>query len=542
MNAQTLFDAIGAIPESYLSEADALRGTRRKLRWLRAALVAAVLAGLFGVTAYAAGWFGLGSRVTPSQDLSLNGMLDSEEARAYSEWTEYRDAYADDYLAARGSEPFDMAWAEESPELYGAAALYGALDRSSAETLLKIAARYGLTIHTRALRFSSSGNFLRAAGAAPFAGGAAEHGGLVYEDGSYAADLALPLGEEEHALTLQRHFTGVLQPTGLERALVKPEDFSEWRYRNAFGQELSLALSTADEQLFAIGNERIQKDDSRLLPYYMFYCQEGQYLTAMGSLRLGRLPDFDEAAARARLEALADLLDFQAAAGASCDTAHYLNYTPSSAPADGAPDLTAFLSQPEAQATLAMQRELAEVAGLTIGRGMEEAVHGGGSLDILRGGDPIPAAKIDALFEALADEYALRYPTECRSFRGSGLSAEEIRTLAGQGDFGGEIRCLLDNGAFWGFDPDRNEYLYLPRGSFLAGSLLYALPEAAGEAGWFYKNRNGDTVWLGRTSADTKVGYLLYESAGGWFLLRIDGPELWQLEEAADRLRLSELK
>ena len=140
MNVHALFEAVGGIDERHLAEAETLRPVSRKTRWLRVALVAAVLAGLFGATAYAAGWFGLGSRVTPSRDLSLGGMLDSEEARAYSEWTEYRDAYADDYLASRGSEPFDMAWTEESPELHGAAALYGALDRSSAETLLDTAA------------------------------------------------------------------------------------------------------------------------------------------------------------------------------------------------------------------------------------------------------------------------------------------------------------------------------------------------------------------------------------------------------------------
>ena len=541
MNAQVLFDAVGGIDERYLAEAEALRPTPQKKRWLRAALVAALLAGLFGVTAYAAGWFGLGNRVTASRDLCLNGFLDSREARAYSEWTEYRDAYADGFLAAQGSEPFDMDWAEESPEFHSAAALYGALDRSSAKTLLELAARYGMTIHTRALQFSSSKNFLRAAGVAPFAGDSAEYSGLVYEDGSYTAEFTVPVGEDTEKLSLYRYFTGVLQPTGLERTLVKPENYLEWSFRNAYGQGLSLALSVTDEALFAIGNELIQRDDNQLFSFYIFYSQEGQYLTAAGNLHLRRLHGFDEAAARSQLEALADRIDFQAAAGMDCDTAYYLDYAPVSASADGKPDLAAFLSLPEAQASLVMQRELSRDTGLTIGRGMEEAVHGGGELDILRNGSPIPASKIDALFEALADEYGLQYPSECHSLRGSGLSTEQFSAQAGQGDFGGEIRCLLDNGVFWGFDADRNSFLFLPRGSFLAAWQLYALPEAAGQPGWFYENQNGDKVYLCRTTHDPKLGYLLYESEGGWFLMLVDNPELWQLEEAADRLRLSEL-
>ncbi len=562
MNVQALFDALGGIDDRFLAEAEALRPVPHKKRWLRAALIAAVLAGLFSVTAYAAGWFGLRARVTAAQDLSLSGMLDSGEAQAFSEWTEYRDAYADAFLASRNGEPFELSWTEESPTLRGAAALYGALDRESAEKLLEIAARHGLSIHSDALRFSSSENFFRAAGVPAFAGTAADYRGLVYEDGSYKAELRVPIGDGEERFSLERHFTGKLQPTGLERALVRPEDFLEWPYQNTHGQTLSLALSSRDEHLFAIGRDRVSSEDDRQFPFYIFYFQEGQYLTAVGSLRLSRLHGFDKAAARTRLEAVADSVDFAAAAAADCDTAFFLNYMPVSSPAQGKPDLAAFLARPEARATLAMQRELSARCGLEIGRGMESAVLGGGDLDLLRNGDPIPGSVIDTLLEEQAERYGLRAPREGWTFRGGSripltntqlpseggpvaisynLSGEEILALAGQGDFGGEIRSLLDNGAFWGFDTELCEYLYLPRGSFLAASLLYAAPVAAESPGWFYQNANGDTVWLCRTEGDPKVGYLLYESEGGWFLLLVNGPELWQLEEAADRLRLSEL-
>lgn len=541
MNVHALFDAVGEIDDRFLAEAESLRPTRRGKPRLRVVLIAAALACLFSVTAYAAGWFGLGARVTPSRDLSLSGILDSEEARAYTDWTAYRDTYVDAFLASQGDAPFDMAWTSESPELNGAAVLYGAPDRSSAVRLLDIAAQHGLTLHTRALRFTSGANFLRAAGIPRFAGEETEYRGLVYEDGSYTAELTIPLGDGDTILTLERHFTGKMQPTGLERTLVQPENFLEWSYQNAHGQVLSLALSSVDEQLFALGNERVPRDGNRLFPFYVFYWQNGQYLTAAGHLRLSADHGFDEAAARAQLESIADAIDFEAAAAADCDTTFFLDFTPVSAPADGKPDLAVFLTLPEAQATLMLQRELAEDMGMEIGRGMEFAVHGGGDLDVLRNGDPLSGSKIDSLLEAAAAQYHLRYPSQCRSFRGSGLSENEILAAAGQGDFGGEIRYLLDNGVFWGFDTDRNEFLYLPHGGFLAGSLLYALPEAAEGEGWFYKNQNGDTVWLCRSAGESRVGYLLYESEGGWFLLLVNSPELWQLEEVADQLRLSEL-
>lgn len=527
MNVQALFDALGGIEDRYLAEADALRPAVRKRRWLRVTLIAAALACLFSISAYAAGWFGLGARVTPAQDLSLSGLLESEEAQAYAEWVAFRDPYFEQFLDTQGDGPFDWDWTEESPELHAAAALYGAMDRESAERLLTIAAAHGLTIHTDALRFSGRKNFLRAAGVPAFAGETAEYSGLVYEDGSYEAALTLPLDSGEQPLTLQRHFAGILQPTGLERTLVQPENYLEWSYRNRRGQELSLALSATDEHLFAIGTDRIESASDERFPFFLLYSRPGQALTVTGNL-YGDGAALEEAAARARLEAIADALDFEAAAATESDAAYYRPYTPVSAPANGAPDLASFLTVPEVQASLALQRELAEAAGLEIGRGTEEAVHGGGDLDLLHSGDPIPGTRIDVLLEALAARYALRYPGA-------------YRRLAEPGDFGGEIRYRLDNGAFGGFDANRNEYVFLPRGSFFAASLLYALPEAAAGTGWYYENAAGDTVWLCRTSGDTRVGYLLYESGGGWFLLLVNSPELWQLEEAADGLRLSEL-
>ena len=527
MNALRLFEAVGGIEDRYLAEADALRPAAHRRRWLRITLLAAALACLFSISAYAAGWFGLGARVTPAQDLSLSGLLESEEAQAYAEWVGFRDPYFEQFLAAQDGEPFDMTWSEESPELHAAAALYGAIDRESAERLKAIAAAHGLTIHTDALRFSGARHFLRAAGVPAFAGEAAGYRGLVYEDGSYEAVLTLPLDSGEQPLTLQRHFAGVLQPTGLERTLVETENFIEWSYRNAYGQELSLALSTADEHLFAIGGDHVASAADARFPFFLFYSRPGQTLTAMGNL-YGDGAALDEAAARARLEAIADALDFEAAAETKVDTAYYRSYAPVSAPANGAPDLAVFLSVPEVQASLALQRELAEAVGLEIGHGMEEAVHGGGDLDLLRNGDAIKGTRVDALLEEIAVRYALRYPGT-------------YSRLAEPGAFGGEIRYRLDNGAFGGFAAERSEYLYLPRGSFFAASLLYALPEAAESPGWFYQNANGDTVWLCRTAGDMRVGYLLYESEDGWFLLLMNSPELWQLEEAADGLRLSEL-
>ncbi|MDO4973698.1 MAG: hypothetical protein Q4E38_05780 [Eubacteriales bacterium] len=527
MNALRLFEAVGGIEDRYLAEADALRPAVRKRRWLRVTLIAAALTCFFSIAAYAAGWFGLGARVTPAQDLSLSGLLGSEEAQAYAEWVAFRDPYFEQFLDTQGDGPFDSDWTEESPELQAAAALYGAIDRESAERLLAIAAAHRLTIHTDALRFSGRKNFLRAAGVPAFAGDAADYRGLVYEDGSYEAALTLPLDSGEQPLTLQRHFAGVLQPTGLERTLVETENFIEWSYRNAHGQELSLALSTADEHLFASGSEHVTSTADARFPFFLLYSRPGQTLTAMGNL-YGDGSALEEASARARLEAIADALDFEAAAATENDTAYYRPYTPVSAPANGAPDLASFLTVPEVQASLALQRELAEAAGLEIGRGAEAAVHGGGDLDLLRSGDAIPGTRIDALLEELAARYALRYPGA-------------YSRLAEPGAFGGEIRYRLDNGAFGGFDEERCEFLYLPRGSFFAASLLYALPEAAESPGWFYQNAAGDTVWLCRTEGDTRVGYLLYESEGGWFLLLVNSPELWQLEEAAERLRLSEL-
>ena len=124
MTKEQFFDAFGQIDGAYvLAAGDALYGkgetarvSYRKL--VRTLIIAAVIAALLTLTAYAAGWFGLtgrvinapGSSALPGEAgeavdrlhtvhhrdyISLGGVTGSAEYQAAAEWLAFKGGYAD---------------------------------------------------------------------------------------------------------------------------------------------------------------------------------------------------------------------------------------------------------------------------------------------------------------------------------------------------------------------------------------------------------------------------------------------------------------
>lgn len=184
MNEFALLQAMEGIGAEPVREAGALLGYtgqkarkgRRKL-W-RTLLLAAVIASLLGVTAYAAGWLGLSSRVQPAPPLmsampdpsdpaatpferepggfiSSNGYANSPAALAHKEWHEFWFNYTHSHPEMFEGED----WLPEDEAIKPYAVLYAAFDQAMLDKLLEIRDSYGIALHSQKKLMPSSSMF-----------------------------------------------------------------------------------------------------------------------------------------------------------------------------------------------------------------------------------------------------------------------------------------------------------------------------------------------------------------------------------------------
>lgn len=184
MTKEQFFDAFGQIDGAYiLAAGDALYGKAETARvsykkLVRTLIIAAVIAALLTLTAYAAGWFGLAGRVIndpggsslPGEAggtvdrlhtvhhrdyISLGGVIGSAEYQAAAEWLAFKGEYADKKTAEQTEQgqPYyewrdlerSFAADEETREI---CRLYQVWDGTMWAKLQEISARYGLALHT----------------------------------------------------------------------------------------------------------------------------------------------------------------------------------------------------------------------------------------------------------------------------------------------------------------------------------------------------------------------------------------------------------
>ena len=268
MNKDQFFDAFGQIDPAYVFAVDEILAgaavkpaafSRRRL--IRAALIAAVIAGLLTVTAYAAGLFGLQERLirdpAPTGQsagiseatektldqlqpvhhrdyLSLSGVNGSPEYRAAAEWLAYKGSHADQMAAEQleqGKAYYEWRDLERSfapdEETKEICRLYQVWDEAMWDKLQEIAGKYGLALHTSRTVFP---------------GVPRDYG--IYEDGSFSAAIEAT-ARIGFSYTIYLERPGALPADDL--AAVGTEEYEEWAYRNAWGDELSMARRADDD-------------------------------------------------------------------------------------------------------------------------------------------------------------------------------------------------------------------------------------------------------------------------------------------------------
>ena len=149
-------------------------------------LIAAVLSALLIGAAYAAGLVGLGNMRAGSlfgmKMLSMEGLSDSQEGQALSEWLSYYDAHRND--------PFDAQEAIDLMDDYGA---YGVTTKEMADEIDALCGKYSLKRLGALSTPPDERSFYQAAGVGKLTRGneAFENdygGGYVYTSGSFQFD------------------------------------------------------------------------------------------------------------------------------------------------------------------------------------------------------------------------------------------------------------------------------------------------------------------------------------------------------------------
>ena len=233
---------------------------------VRIVLIAAVLSALLIGAAYAAGLVGLGNMRAGSlfgmKMLSMEGLSDSPEGQALSEWLSYYDAHRND--------PFDAQEAIDLMDDYGP---YGVTTREMADEVDALCGKYGLN---RLGALSTS--FYEAAGVGKLTRGneAFENdygGGYVYTSGSFqfdgtlltvetpstaeAASQALNVAPRVSILPQTPQAAGggtYMIPYQFRRAMKgvlgyvtmnagDPNDYTEWQHTTTDGQTLTVSDS-----------------------------------------------------------------------------------------------------------------------------------------------------------------------------------------------------------------------------------------------------------------------------------------------------------
>ena len=225
---------------------------------VRIVLIAAVLSALLIGAAYAAGLVGLGNMRAGSlfgmKMLSMEGLSDSPEGQALSEWLSYYDAHRND--------PFDAQEAIDLMEDYGP---YGVTTKEMADEIDALCGKYGLKRLGALSTPPDERSFYEAAGVGKLTRGneAFENdygGGYVYTSGSFQFDGTLfstgtlsvadvntgdnsPEGGAKVVIPYQfrRAMKGVLGYVTMNAG--DPNDYTEWQHTTPDGQTLTISDS-----------------------------------------------------------------------------------------------------------------------------------------------------------------------------------------------------------------------------------------------------------------------------------------------------------
>ena len=317
MTKEQFFDAFGQIDGAYvLAAGDAIYGKTETARvsykkLVRTLIIAAVIAALLTLTAYAAGLFGLTGRVINDPGgsvlsgeageavdrlravhhrdyVSLGGVIGSAEYQAAAEWLAFKGGYADKKTAEQteqGQPYYEWRDLERSfaadNETKEICRLYQVWDETMWAKLQEIAARYGLALHTERRAIANAGDQSR------------EHG--AYEDGSFHISAAAIIGQERYLYEVYLEKSGCLPCDDMTAGGAC--EYEEWEYTAGRGDKVSIAVRDMST------NEAWAQYELLVL-----YSGDGAVMTVRASYGCQRV-NGDE-------KLLADSIDFSAVAGA----------------------------------------------------------------------------------------------------------------------------------------------------------------------------------------------------------------------------------
>lgn len=328
MTKDNFFDLFGQINSNYiLAVEDVLNGSGKTIhfhrkRIVRTILIAAVIASLMMLTAYATGLFGLVSRIIKDPGstiqsstapreaseildslravhhrdyISLSGVAGSPEYQAAAEWLAFKGSYADQKTAEQieqGETYYEWRNLERSfapdEKAKEICRLYQVWDESMWEKLQEIADEFGLSLHSERTMLVGDWNPQR------------EHG--KYEDGSFVISSTTTISGQVCIYDLYFERAGYLPCDDMTASCA--DEYEEWEYTNAHGQSVSIAMRDVST------NEAWSQ-----LDYLIFYSSDAATITVKATYGYSLNDNATDDMLYA--EHLADSIDFTALCSAS---------------------------------------------------------------------------------------------------------------------------------------------------------------------------------------------------------------------------------
>ena len=321
MTKDQFFDLFGQIDATYiLAVEDALSRNSKvvhlpRKRIVRTILIAAVIASLMTLTAYATGLLGIISRIIkdpgseiqnstlPSEAaealdslrsvhhrdyISLSGVTGSPEYQAAAEWLAFKGCYADQKTVAQITEgktyyewrDLERSFApnEKTKEI---CRLYQVWDATMWEKLQEIAEKYNLSLHS--VRTPILGDWIQLR----------EHG--KYEDGSFVVSSTTTIEGQVCIYDFYMERAGFLPCDDMTASCA--DEYEEWEYTNSHGQSVSIAMRDVST------NESWSQFD-----YLVFYSDSDATMTVKATY--GHPLNVKTSDDKAYAERLTDSIDF----------------------------------------------------------------------------------------------------------------------------------------------------------------------------------------------------------------------------------------
>jgi hypothetical protein len=592
MNTENLMRALSDVDDKYIEESSggsACRtGRLTHLKIWKVALIAAVIVSLMTAAAYAAGWFGLSSRVeesdlpglqaVPEEDsagemsvsgfMPLNGYKDSPEAMALAEWLEFRFQYLN---SANIADENDLSFAEnKTEEKY--AAVYSAYDRTMLEKLMEISSKYNVKLYTdRVTPPGGMDSFYEITGMNPFInidGGENYISPIyVYEDGAFKCEGIFESEDAECSYAVIRSGEGFLNPSGV--IIFNIGGFEEWQYMTSCGVNVNIALEK-------------EADEAGLNRFYIITDYGKYFETITASVKLSEEAGSHEDV-RKLAEFLADSIDYKELSAGAADISPLIDTGPAYAkPKEGILTLEAFRDTLEYRASSEFSSFYRD---FILEDDNLKAVYGHCPAVYCFAPFSGESNAVYEKFNEIAEKYSLLLPAESSAASSDGfhnwavpvkcmrpdgdldrngahcspyekfieIDSDYYYETAGLENFSPESEpgrlVKYDNGAFYMrcCHPASAVYdlHYVPKGSF------YPLisPIETDDMAWRYDTSCGEQVFIamGGSSSDPLEGYrcIIYETDTAYVLVMpfdVSKNEIYRMETLADAIDFTKFK